>query len=431
MSETVYIEDLGAHDGATVTVRGWLYNKRSSGKIAFLQVRDGTGVVQAVATPKDVDGATWELIGELTQESSIIVSGRVRADERAPGGYELGLECLDLVQMAGEYPISPKEHGIEFLMDHRHLWLRSSRQHAALRLRSKLIHICRSYYHDRGFVLIDSPILTPTSVEGTTTLFTTDYFGEPAFLSQSGQLYLEPACMAHGRVYCFGPTFRAEKSKTRRHLMEFWMLEPEVAYATLDDCMDLAEDFIEHIVQRALQECKEELEVLERDTAGLEKVVKPFPRIHYDEAVEILREAGEDFDWGSDFGGGHETVISEAFDRPVLVHRFPAAIKAFYMEPDPGRREVALAADMIAPEGYGEIVGGSQRIHDPELLLARLRQHGLDERNYQWYMDIRRYGSVPHSGFGMGLERVVAWICGLPHLRETIPYPRMLGRLRP
>lgn len=431
MAEPTYIEDLGAHQGETITVRGWLYNKRSSGKIAFLQVRDGTGVVQAVVTPSDVDAASWELIDELTQESSILVTGSVRADPRSPTGFELGAERVEVVQIAAEYPISPKQHGTEFLMDHRHLWLRSSRQHAALRVRSKVIQICRSYYHDRGFVLIDSPILTPIAVEGTSTLFSTDYFGDTAFLSQSGQLYLEPACMAHGRVYCFGPTFRAEKSKTRRHLMEFWMLEPEVAYALLDDAMDLAEDFIEHVVQTALEQCKDELEVLERDTTTLERVVKPFPRIHYDEAVEILAEAGEDFEWGQDFGGGHETIISEAFDRPVLIHRFPAAIKAFYMEPDPERPETVLAMDMIAPEGYGEIVGGSQRIHDHDLLLSRIREHGLSEERYSWYLDIRKYGSVPHSGFGMGLERVVGWITGLPHLRETIPYPRLLGRLNP
>ena len=431
MPESIYIADLGAHEGETVTVRGWLYNKRSSGKIAFMQLRDGTGMVQAVATPQDVDETSWNLIGEVTQESSIIVTGSVRADARSPTGFELGVELVEIVQMAPEYPISPKEHGTEFLMDHRHLWLRSSSQVAALRVRSKVIHICRSYYHDRGFVLIDSPILTPISVEGTTTLFSTDYFGENAYLTQSGQLYLEPACMAHGRVYCFGPTFRAEKSKTRRHLIEFWMLEPEVAYATLDDAMELAEDFISHVVQTALVECKYELEVLNRDTTTLARVVKPFPRILYDEAVEILREAGQDFEWGGDFGGGHETIISEAFDRPVLVHRFPTAIKAFYMEPDPERQELALAMDMIAPEGYGEIIGGSQRIHDHDLLLSRIRENGLNEKHYEWYLDVRRYGSVPHSGFGMGLERVIAWITGVPHLRETIPYPRLLGRLTP
>lgn len=431
MPEPTYIVDLGAHEGETVTIRGWLYNKRSSGKIAFMQLRDGTGTVQAVATPQDVDETSWNLIGDVTQESSIIVTGSVRADSRSPTGFELGVELVEIVHMAPEYPISPKGHGTEFLMDHRHLWLRSSSQVAALRVRSKVIHICRSYYHDRGFVLIDSPILTPTSVEGTTTLFSTDYFGENAYLTQSGQLYLEPACMAHGRVYCFGPTFRAEKSKTRRHLIEFWMLEPEVAYATLDDAMELAEDFISHVVQTALVECKSELEVLNRDTTTLERVVKPFPRILYDEAVEILREAGQEFEWGADFGGGHETIISEAFDRPVLVHRFPTAIKAFYMEPDPERPELALAMDMIAPEGYGEIIGGSQRIHDHDLLLSRIRENGLNEKHYQWYLDVRRYGSVPHSGFGMGLERVVAWITGVPHLRETIPYPRLLGRLTP
>ena len=427
----VYIDELGAHEGDTVTVRGWLYNKRSSGKIAFLQVRDGTGLVQAVAVKDEIPPEAWELVDQMTQESSLVVRGAVRADRRAPGGFELGLLEVELVQMAEPYPITPKEHGIEFLMDHRHLWLRSSRQHAALQVRSKITQICRSYYHDRGYTLIDTPILTPTSVEGTTTLFETDYFERKAFLTQSGQLYLEPACAAHARVFCFGPTFRAEKSKTRRHLMEFWMLEPEVAYATLDDIMDLAEDFIEHVVQGALAECAAELEVLERDTSPLEQVVKPFPRIAYDEAVALLKDAGEEFESGDDFGGGHETIISENFDRPVMVHRYPAVIKAFYMEPDPQRPELAMCVDVLAPEGYGEIIGGSERIHDHDLLLSRIREHGLDEDAYRWYLDVRRYGSVPHSGFGMGLERVVGWICGLPHLRETIPYARMLGRLYP
>jgi asparaginyl-tRNA synthetase len=431
VSDAVYIEDLAAHEGESVIIRGWLYNQRSSGKIAFLQLRDGTGVVQAVVSKNEVSETVWESVGRLTQESSLIVRGRVRADARAPSGFEIGLEDLEIVHVAEEYPITPKEHGIEFLMDHRHLWLRSSRQHAALRIRAKVTRICRSYYDDRGFTLIDSPILTPASVEGTTTLFSTDYFGETAYLTQSGQLYLEPACMAFGKVYCFGPTFRAEKSKTRRHLLEFWMLEPEVAFATLDDIMDLAEDYIEHVVQTALVECADELEVLERDTTALRRVQKPFPRISYDDAVEILAGAGEQFEWGDDFGGGHETVISEQFDRPVMVHRYPAAVKAFYMEPDPDRPEVALAVDMLAPEGYGEIIGGSQRIHDHDLLLSRIREHGLNEDAYKWYLEVRRYGTVPHSGFGMGLERVVAWISGLPHLRETIPYPRLLGRMYP
>ncbi|MFQ5743277.1 MAG: asparagine--tRNA ligase [Acidobacteriota bacterium] len=431
MSEFVAIEKLSRRQGESVAVRGWLYNKRSSGKIGFLQVRDGTGVVQAVASKDAVAEKVWSLLDRLTQESSLIVQGTVRADERAPGGVELALEDAEIVQLAAPYPISPKEHGVEFLMDHRHLWLRSSRQQAALRVRSKLTRICRSYFHDRGFTLIDSPILTPTSVEGTTTLFATDYFDQTAFLSQSGQLYLEPACMSLGKVFCFGPTFRAEKSKTRRHLMEFWMLEPEVAYARLDDAMDLAEDFIEHVVQTALVDCADELRVLGRDTSLLVGIRKPFPRIGYDQAVKILKSAGEEFEWGADFGGGHETIISEQFDRPVMVHRFPAATKAFYMEPDPQRPEVALCVDMLAPEGFGEIIGGSQRIHDYDLLLSRIREHGLDEEAYRWYLDIRRYGSVPHAGFGMGLERLVAWICGLHHLREAIPYPRMLGHLYP
>jgi asparaginyl-tRNA synthetase len=431
VADVVYIEDLAAHEGETVSVRGWLYNQRSSGKIAFLQVRDGTGVVQTIVSKSDVDERVWESVGQLTQESSLVVSGQVKADARAPGGFELGVEDLEIVHVAEEYPITPKEHGIEFLMDQRHLWLRSSRQTAALKIRAKVSRICRSYYDDRGFTLIDSPILTPAAAEGTSTLFSTDYFGETAYLTQSGQLYLEPACMALGKVYCFGPTFRAEKSKTRRHLLEFWMLEPEVAFATLDDIMDLAEDYIEHVVQTAIVECADELDVLERDTTSLQRVQKPFPRISYDEAVKILTGAGEQFEWGNDFGAGDETVIAQQFDRPIMVHRYPTAVKAFYMEPDPERPEVALAVDMLAPEGYGEIIGGSQRIHDHDFLLSRIHEHGLTEDAYRWYLEIRKYGTVPHSGFGMGLERVVAWISGLPHLRETIPYPRLLGRIYP
>lgn len=431
MPQTVYIEDVGAHVGETVELRGWVYNRRSSGKIAFLLVRDGTGVIQAVAVQGEVPGSVWEIAESAPQEASVIVRGAVRQDDRAPGGYELSLERAEIVQAADGYPITPKEHGVEFLMDHRHLWVRSSQQHAALRVRSKLVHICRSYFHDRGFVLFDSPVLTPLSVEGTTTLFETDYFGEPAYLSQSGQLYQEAGAMAFGKVFCFGPTFRAEKSKTRRHLIEFWMLEPEVAYATLDDIMDLSEDFIAHVVARALEDCAEELEVLERDTAPLERVAAPFPRISYDEAVEAVRGQGEAMEWGEDFGAPQETALAEAFDKPVLVHRFPARIKPFYMQPDPERPEVVLGVDMMAPEGYGEIVGGGQRVHDLELLQRRLREHGLPEEPYRWFLDLRRYGSVPHSGFGMGLERLVAWVCGLHHLRETIPFPRLLGRLYP
>lgn len=431
MAAIAYIEDLGHHEGREVTLRGWLYNKRSSGKIAFLQLRDGTGVCQAVVVKSKVDEAVWEAADALTQESSLRVTGEVRADDRAPGGYELGVTGIEIVQLTDDYPITPKEHGIEFLMDRRHLWLRSSQQHAILRVRSKLEKICRDYFHDRGYTLVDSPVLTPLSVEGTTTLFETDYFGRPAFLTQSGQLYQEAGAMAFGKVFCFGPTFRAEKSKTRRHLTEFWMLEPEIAYATLDDVMEIIEDFVSEVVARALESCSDELDTLERDRSNLERVVKPFPRVHYDQAVEILQEEGEDFEWGGDFGGGHETLISERYDRPVFVHRFPTAIKPFYMQPDPERADVVLGCDLIAPEGYGELVGGGQRIHDPALLEKRLHQHDLPADPYRWYLDLRRYGTVPHSGFGMGLERLVAWVTGRPHLRETIPFPRMLGRLEP
>lgn len=427
----VYVEDLADHVDAEVCLRGWLYNKRGSGKIAFLQVRDGSGVVQAVAVRSKIDAELWDLIDGLGQESSIVVTGQVKADDRALGGVEIGLTRMEVVQQVHDYPISPKEHGIEFLMDRRHLWLRSSQQHAILRVRSKLEKLCRDYFHDRGFTLIDSPVLTALSVEGTTSLFETDYFGRSAYLTQSGQLYQEAGAMAHGRVFCFGPTFRAEKSKTRRHLTEFWMLEPEVAYADLEDIMELAEDFIVTVVQGALTACASELATLERDTQRLETVLKPFPRIHYDEAVQLLQDAGEEFDWGSDFGGGHETLISGAYDRPVFINRFPTKIKPFYMEPDADRPELVLGCDMIAPEGYGELVGGGQRIHDPDLLEARLLEHRLPREPYAWYLDLRRYGTVPHSGFGMGLERLVAWVTGRPHLRETIPFPRMLGRLEP
>lgn len=431
MAAAVYIEDLGDHVGEDVAVRGWLYNKRSSGKIAFLQVRDGTGHVQAVVVKSKVTDEAWSAAEVLTQESSVTVVGEVRADERAPGGYELGVREVTAHQVVDGYPITPKEHGVEFLMDRRHLWLRSSQQHAILRIRSRLEKICRDYFHDRGYTLVDSPVLTPLSVEGTTTLFETDYFGRPAYLTQSGQLYQEAGAMAFGKSFCFGPTFRAEKSKTRRHLTEFWMLEPEVAYATLDDIMEVIEDFVATTIERALETCGEDLATLERDTGALESITRPFPRVHYDEAVEILRAAGEEFEWGGDFGGGHETIISTHFGQPVFIHRFPTAIKPFYMQPDPEREDVVLGCDLIAPEGYGELVGGGQRVHDPELLESRLAAHGLPAEPYQWYLDLRRYGTVPHSGFGMGLERLVAWVTGRPHLRETIPFPRMLGRLEP
>ncbi len=431
MPPTVYIENLSEHVDTEVTLRGWLYNKRESGKIAFLQVRDGTGTVQAVVVRSQVAEGVWQQAAETSQETSLRLTGSVRADERAPGGCEIQVSALQVLQAAAGYPITPKEHGVDFLMDRRHLWLRSAQQHAVLRVRSKVVQICRNYFHDRGFTLVDSPILTALSVEGTSTLFETDYFGRSAYLTQSGQLYQEAGAMALGKVFCFGPTFRAEKSKTRRHLTEFWMLEPEIAFASIDDVMDLIEDFISSVVRGALDRCAPELAELERDTARLQQVVPPFPRIHYDDAVRLLQEAGEDFEWGNDFGARDETIISEQYDRPVFINRFPARIKPFYMQPDAERDDLVLGCDLLAPEGYGEIVGGGERIHDLELLESRLRDHGLPLEPYQWYLDLRRYGSVPHSGFGMGLERVVAWITGRRHIRECIPFPRMIGRLEP
>ena len=437
----VPISRLLSHVGQEVTVRGWLFNKRSSGKLAFLVLRDGSGYAQAVVPQKEVDDATWKAADELTQESSLVVTGTVKADARQEGGVELLVKTLQPVQIARDYPIAKKEHGTAFLMEHRHLWLRSRRQHAILRVRSELERACRDYFFDRGFVLVDSPILTANSCEGTTTLFATDYFGEPAYLSQTGQLYLEPACQAFGKVFCFGPTFRAEKSKTRRHLTEFWMIEPEVAFATFDDVMDLAEDFTVEVVGRVLERCKDELSRLERDTTSLQRVQKPFPRIHYDEAVRILQahpptseeggEPGPPFQWGNDFGGGDNTLLADQFDRPVMVHRFPSAVKAFYMKQDPQRPECALGVDVLAPEGYGEIIGGGSREEDIDRLRERMRDHGLNEADYEWYLDVRRYGSVPHGGFGMGLERALTWICGLPHVREAQPWPRTMNVLRP
>jgi asparaginyl-tRNA synthetase len=427
----VYIEDVGKHDGQEVTLRGWLYNKRSSGKLHFLQVRDGTGILQCVVFKKDVPAEQFELTDHLTQETSLMVTGIVRADTRAPLGYELGVTGLEVVHQSAEYPITPKEHGVAFLLDHRHLWVRSARQHALLRVRSEVVHACRQYFEDRGFVLFDAPILTPAACEGTTTLFETPYFDETAYLTQSGQLYLEAGALAFGKVYCFGPTFRAEKSKTRRHLMEFWMVEPEVAFMDLVGDMDLAEDFVEYVVRRVVSKRRAELESLERNVEVLERVRKPFPRISYDEAIELVGKKGRTIEWGSDFGAEDETVISESFDRPVLVHRYPADCKAFYMKRDPHNPRVALCVDMLAPEGYGEIIGGGQREDDYETLRSRIREHQLPEDAFNWYLDLRRYGSVPHAGFGMGIERMVTWLCGLHHVRETIPFPRMLERLRP
>jgi asparaginyl-tRNA synthetase len=427
----IYVADIARHGGTEVTLQGWLYNKRSSGKLHFLQVRDGTGVVQCVVAKNEVSAEEFDLAAHMTQESSLQVTGTVRADQRSAIGFELTVTHLELIQNAEPYPITPKEHGIAFLLDHRHLWLRSSRQHAILRIRSAIARACRDYFDGRGFTLLDAPIFTPAACEGTTTLFSTDYFDETAYLTQSGQLYIEAGAMAFGKVYCFGPTFRAEKSKTRRHLTEFWMVEPEVAFMDLQGDMDLAEDFVEYVVQRVLSEHKPELQFLERDLEPLERVRKPFPRIAYGEAIELLKRQGFDVNWGADFGADEETAISNAFDRPVLVHRYPKECKAFYMKADPNDGRVALCVDMLAPEGYGEIIGGGQREDDLQTLCAKIEAHNLPLSAFDWYLDLRRYGSVPHAGFGMGIERLVAWLCKLPHVRETIPFPRMMERLRP
>lgn len=425
------IVDLPARVGERVRVGGWVVHVRSSGKVRFVVLRDGTGELQAVARAGDAEPAVLDAVGALTQESSVWVEGLVQSDPRAVGGVELRVRQVELVGRSEGYPIAPKEHGIEFLMDHRHLWVRSSRQTAVLRLRSRVVHAIRAFLDDAGFILTDPPILTPAAAEGSTTLFSVDYFGDPAFLSQSGQLYMEATAMALGRVYSFGPTFRAEKSKTRRHLTEFWMVEPEIAFCEFDENLVWQEQLVAYVVQDVLTHARAELAVLERDVAPLERVVAPFPRISYDEAVRRLRAEGFSVEWGEDFGSPEETALANLFDRPVFVHRFPAAQKAFYMQPDPERPELALAADLLAPEGYGEIVGGSQRIHDADLLARRMAEHGLDPDIYSWYLDLRRYGTVPHSGFGLGLERLVAWIGGLEHVRETIPFPRTLNRVWP
>ena len=428
----VYIEDIAAHEGQTVTIRGWLANRRSSGKIHFLQVRDGSGFIQAVMSKAAVGDAVFAQADHLSQESALAVTGLVRADARAPGGFEIDVSGVEIVSAAHEYPITPKEHGPDFLLDRRHLWIRTARQHAVLRVRHEVIDAVRDYFNSRGFILADTPIFTPSACEGTTTLFPVPYFDDrTAYLTQSGQLYNEANAMALGRVYCFGPTFRAEKSKTRRHLTEFWMVEPEVAYATLDDITALAEGLVVEVVGRVLERRKRELTVLERNTTSLEKVTAPFPRITYDEAAARLKEKGLPFEWGGDFGSPDETALSEMFDKPLAVTGYPSAVKAFYFKPQPDRPEVSLSVDVLAPEGYGEIIGGGQRIDDYDLLLKRIEEHKLPVEAYEWYLDLRRFGSVPHAGFGMGIERVVAWICGLEHLREAIPYPRMLHRLTP
>lgn len=422
---------IGEHCGREVALTGWVYNVRSSGKVRFVLLRDGTGIIQCVFAKGEAAEESFELISRLTRESSIMATGTVRADNRAPGGFELVGSRLQLIGAAEPYPITPKEHGVDFLMQHRHLWLRSRRQHAALRIRSEIIKALRDYLDDNDFVCCDTPILTPASVEGTTTLFPVDYYGEQVYLTQSGQLYNEALAAAVRKTYCFGPTFRAEKSKTRRHLTEFWMLEPEVAFLDLEGNMDLMEDMVCRMIARVLERRRPELETLERDLAPLERVVKPFPRITYTEALEVLTRAGRQVKFGDDFGGDEETLISSAFDRPVMIHRYPSNIKAFYMKRDPADPRLALGVDMIAPEGYGEIVGGGQREDDPAELKRRIAEHRLPEDAYQWYLDIRRYGTFPHSGFGLGLERTVAWVCGLRHVRETIPFPRLLERIYP
>jgi len=426
------ISELGSHVGEEVEVRGWLYNRRSKGKIHFLLVRDGSGTCQAVAFKGDLDPDLFERIGRLPQESSLEVTGTVRKDDRAPGGFELGITGVRVVAEAEDYPIGKQSHGTDFLLSHRHLWLRSRKPFATLRIRHAVIRAIRDFFDQRGFTLVDAPIFTPAACEGTTTLFEVDYFGdEKAYLTQSGQLYMEAACMAFGRVYCFGPTFRAERSKTRRHLTEFWMVEPEVAYADLDDVISLGEEMIESIIHRVLETSREELKILERDLAPLEKVKPPFPRLHYDDAVKALEAGGIEFPWGGDFGAPDEDYLSRLQEQPTVVHRFPAAIKAFYMKRDPEDDRLSLSVDFLAPEGYGEIIGGGQRADDLDYLLDRIGEHDLPQEAFEWYLDLRRYGSVPHGGFGLGIERTVAWICGNKHVRECIPFPRMLYRIYP
>ncbi|NMB21314.1 MAG: asparagine--tRNA ligase [Firmicutes bacterium] len=429
--KSVYLKHIGEHVGEEIEIRGWLYNKRSSGKIQFLIIRDGTDLIQGVLVKAEVPEEVFAAAKTLTQESSLIVRGIVREEPRSVSGYELSVTDVEILQIAEEYPITPKEHGVEYLMDRRHLWLRSQKQHAIMLIRNEIIKASRQFFDDRDFVLIDAPILTPASVEGTSTLFETDYFEDKAYLSQSGQLYMEAAAMAFGKVYCFGPTFRAEKSKTRRHLMEFWMIEPEVAFLDVDGNMDLQEEYVCYLVQQVLKNRRKELEIIGRDISKLEAIKAPFPRISYDEAVEILHANGVDFTWGDDFGAPDETLIASKFDQPVFVHRYPTDIKAFYFQPDPNRPEVVLGSDLLAPEGYGEIIGGGERIHDLDLIEQRLKEHNLPAEQYAWYVDLRRYGTVPHSGFGLGLERTVSWICGLPHLREAVPFARLLNRIYP
>jgi asparaginyl-tRNA synthetase len=447
MSSIIRIDKIAGHVGQEVTLQGWLQLKTGKGKLQFLRVRDGSGVIQAVVFKGNVPEEMFEAAKRLPIESSLVITGTVRADERAPGipgGYELDVNALEVVQESAEYPIGLKEHGVEFLMDHRHLWLRSNRQWAIMRVRATIVKAIRDWLDNNDFTLVDTPILTPSAAEGTTTLFKTDFHGEDAFLAQTGQLYNEANIFSVGKTYCFGPTFRAEKSKTRRHLQEFWMVEPEIAFCKLEGLLEIEEQFVSYIVQTTLRERAAELKLLERDTSFLERIIPPFPRVSYDEAVEMINRAAAEgvtvppndepvpaMEWGGDFGAPHETYIAGQFDKPVFVHHYPTAVKAFYMEPEPGRPEVCRSSDLLAPEGYGEIIGGSERMSDPNVLLAAIDRHGLPREAYEWYVDLRRYGSTPHSGFGLGVERTVSWICGIDHIRETIAFPRMLNRLRP
>lgn len=445
MSEEIRIEDIAGYEGREVTIKGWLYNSTGKGRLQFLQVRDGTGMVQAVAFKPDLDAELFEALKRLGQESSLVVTGAVRRDERAPGvpgGYELGIQSAEILQDVEDYPITPKEHGVEFLMDNRHLWIRSSQQWAILRVRATVKRAIFDWLDNNGFLNVDTPIITPSAAEGTSTLFEVDFFEDTAYLAQTGQLYNEANIMAFGRVYCFGPTFRAEKSKTRRHLAEFWMVEPEIAFCDLDQLMDIEEQFVSYVVQTTLEQRRHELAILERDTTALQRIKPPFPRISYDEAIERLhavREKTDDpeqkellkIEWGDDFGAPHETELAQQFDRPVFVYGYPTQVKAFYMEPWPDRPEVCKSVDLLAPEGYGEIIGGSERMSDPQVLVDAIKQHELPLEHYHWYVDLRRYGSVPHSGFGLGLERTVSWICGIHHIRETSPFPRTLKYMYP
>ncbi|MCM3046348.1 asparagine--tRNA ligase [Bacillus altitudinis] len=426
------INQVFKHVDEEVTIGAWIANKRSSGKIAFLQLRDGTGFIQGVVVKAEVEEEVFKLAKSVTQETSVYVTGQVTKDERSPLGFELQVKFIEVIHEATDYPITPKEHGTEFLMDHRHLWLRSKKQHAIMKIRNEIIRATYEFFHQEGFVKVDPPILTGSAPEGTTELFATKYFDEDAYLSQSGQLYMEAAAMALGKVFSFGPTFRAEKSKTKRHLIEFWMIEPEMAFVEFNENLEYQENYVSHVVQSVLENCKVELHTLGRDTAKLENIKAPFPRITYDEAIKFLQDKGfDDIEWGDDFGAPHETAIAESYDKPVFITHYPTSLKPFYMQPAPDRDDVVLCADLIAPEGYGEIIGGSERVHDLDLLEARLKEHGLDQETYKWYTELRQYGSVTHSGFGLGLERTVAWISGAPHVRETIPFPRLLNRLYP